>query len=109
MAKDPSSISDADMPQYVRRCWQHYREATDELRRAEKESRGFWIGGDKQWEEGVAKKRRGNSRPVITINRCAPAVAPRARNCTLGSHRVTRTALVLNRICVLFAILLSTE
>ena len=75
MAKDPSVISDTNMPRYVRRCWQYYREATHELREAEKESRKFSIGGDGQWEEGAAKNRRANSRPVITVNRCAPAIA----------------------------------
>ncbi len=74
MAKSPSVISDADIPRYVRRCYDQYREATEELRKDEKESRGFWIGGDKQWRPGEVARRKANNRPALTINRCKPAV-----------------------------------
>lgn len=70
----PPTIKDEDIPRFIRRCYEQYRDATDELRKAEKESRGFWIGGDKQWREGEVGRRRSNNRPILTINRCKPAV-----------------------------------
>lgn len=73
MAKDPTKIRDEDIPQYARMCWDEYRDATEQLRRSEEESLGFWLGGEKQWREGEVARRRSNNRPVITVNRCKPA------------------------------------
>ena len=67
-------IKDDDIPQFARRCWQRYRDSTEDLRQAEKESLGFWVGGKYQWREGEIPKREGSNRPWMSINRCKPAV-----------------------------------
>ena len=74
MAKKPTSISDEDMPRFVRRCFDRYRVATEDIRKAREESTGFYIGGDLQWPAGDAQNRRANGRPVVTVNRLKPAV-----------------------------------
>jgi len=74
MAVAGNTISDEDIPRYVRRCWDRYQTATQEERLAEKESLGFWIGGKHQWRPGECENRQGNNRPWMSINRCKPAV-----------------------------------
>lgn len=72
--RESPTISDEDMPRYVRRYWERYQEATADEREAEKISLGFWIGGKHQWRPGETETRQGNNRPWISINRCKPAV-----------------------------------
>lgn len=67
-------IADEDIPIFARRCWQRYQDATSELRKAEKQSLGFWIGGEHQWRPKEIASREGSSRPWVSINRCKPAV-----------------------------------
>jgi len=71
---DPNSIKDDDIPQFARRCYQRYMEATQEQREREKESLGFYIGRQHQWRPGEIQAREGKNRPWLTINRCKPAV-----------------------------------
>ena len=73
MANSPT-IKDEDIPRYVRLCWQQYQDATQELRKEEEISRGFWIGGKFQWGEGETENRESTKRPWLSINRCKPAV-----------------------------------
>ena len=73
-AKPSPALSDEEIPRYVRRCWDLYQTQTQDLREAEKESLGFWIGGKYQWREGETESRQGNNRPWMSINRCKPAV-----------------------------------
>lgn len=69
-----ASSAELDIPRFARRCWDEWRSETEENRKAEEESLGFWVGGDLQWREGEIAKRRGSNRPYMTINRCKPAV-----------------------------------
>ena len=71
---DTPTIRDEDIPQFARRCWQYFMEATEPQRKREKESIGFWIGGKYQWREGETENRQAKGRPWLTINRCKPAV-----------------------------------
>jgi len=68
-------LSDDDIPQYARRCWQEYRDATEQLRAQAKVSLGMWIGGKHQWREAEINQRESNDRPWVSINRCQPAVS----------------------------------
>ena len=95
-AKLSPDVDDEQMPYFIRRCWDRYNEATKEQMEREKESTGFYIGGQFQWREGETKNREGNNRPWLTINRCRPAVdqvSAEARNNPPGpeAHPVGQT------------------
>lgn len=80
-------LSDKDIPEFVRRCWQSYQDATSHIREAAKESRQMWLGGKHQWRAGEIASRIAANRPYITINRLKPAcdqVENEARNSPPG-------------------------
>lgn len=73
MAEQPQ-IKDSDIPEFVRRCWERYRDATKELREASTESRRMFVGGKYQWRDNEISARMGANRPIMSVNRCRPAV-----------------------------------
>lgn len=74
MPDDPQKLAEKDVPRFVRRCWERYQSATKHLREDSIESLKMWVGGEHQWRPGEVAARKANNRPVITINRCKPAV-----------------------------------
>ena len=80
MADRPEHITDKDIPEFARRCWQQYQEATQDVRKASVESLKMWLGGEHQWRPAEIAARRGANRPFISINRlrssCALSHAP---------------------------------
>ena len=63
-----------DLPRLARLCWHQYLEATERQREEEKESAGFYVGGELQWRKQEIRKREGRQRPWMTLNRCKPVV-----------------------------------
>lgn len=74
MAASAQAKEAEDIPLLARRCWFAYRTATQDTRKAEEESLGFWVGGEKQWLPAEIANRKGNNRPYTSIPRCKPAV-----------------------------------
>lgn len=68
------SPSKKELPQFVRRCYDEARKATEQPREAEKLRLKFYVGGDLQWLDQELTKRRNQGRPWVTINKCKPAV-----------------------------------
>jgi hypothetical protein len=67
-------LTAANMPQFVRRCWQQHRDATKDIRECSKTSKKMWLGGVHQWLEAEVAKRKSANRPLVSINRLKPAV-----------------------------------
>jgi Phage P22-like portal protein len=63
-----------DLPRIARQCWHQYLQATEKSREEEKESAGFYVGGELQWRKSELRKREGRQRPWMTLNRCKPVV-----------------------------------
>ena len=68
------SLSEEEIPAYVRRCYENAKVANQRNREAEIERLRFYVGGDLQWREEELNKRRQSGRPWVTINKCKPAV-----------------------------------
>lgn len=68
------SISKAELPAYVRRCWEQAQKANQRNRDAEIERLRFYVGGDLQWRDDELAKRKNANRPWVTVNKCRPAV-----------------------------------
>lgn len=64
-----------NIPELVRRCFQQYQEATAHLRTEEIDNLGF-VSGDPelQWAPEEVNARKGENQPLVTIDRCSPAV-----------------------------------
>lgn len=67
-------IAKKEVPAFVRRCYEKWRDATRENREAEKERLRFYVGGDLQWKDEELTLRRNQQRPWVTVNKCRPAV-----------------------------------
>jgi hypothetical protein len=63
-----------DIPRFVRRAYEEARRFNRELAEAYEERLRFYVGGDLQWRDEEITKRRYQGRPIITINKCKPAV-----------------------------------
>ena len=68
------AIPKAKIPQFVRQCYERARKANKDQRDAETERLKFYVGGEHQWRESELIKRKAQHRPIITINKCKPAV-----------------------------------
>lgn len=68
------AIAKKDLPAYVRKCWLAAQKANEANRKAEIKRLKFYVGGDLQWDEETLRLRRAKNRPIITINKCKPAV-----------------------------------
>ena len=68
------AIAKKDLPAFVRKCWGAAQKANDLARKAEIKRLKFYVGGDLQWDEETLRLRRAKNRPIITINKCKPAV-----------------------------------
>ena len=68
------AISKRELPAYVRRCWQAAKTANRKLRDHEQECLRFYVGGELQWRDDEVTRRRQQQRPIITVNKCKPAV-----------------------------------
>ncbi len=69
-----ASISNKDIPAYVRRCYQAFRKANISTRAEEVERLRFYAGGDLMWRDAELQKRKASGRPWITVNRVKPPV-----------------------------------
>jgi len=68
------AIPKKNLPAFVRRCWKVAQEANRKQREEEVKRLGFYVGGELQWEQLEIEKRKSRNRPLITINKCKPAV-----------------------------------
>lgn len=68
------AIAKKDLPSFVRRCWEAAKTANERNRKAEIKRLKFYVGGELQWDEATLSLRKAKNRPVITINKCKPAV-----------------------------------
>lgn len=69
-----ASIPTKDMPAYVRKCWNAANKASVDPRNAEELRLKFYAGGEGQWDPKEITKRKGQNVPIVTINKCKPAV-----------------------------------
>jgi Phage P22-like portal protein len=67
-----AKISSKELPRHVRRCYELAMKAGEKNRNAEIERLKFYAGD--QWRDEEKRKREQQQRPIITINKCAPAV-----------------------------------
>ena len=68
------TIPKADIPRFVRSCYDAWRKANIRVRQAETERLKFYVGGDLQWRPEELERRRGENRPWVTDSRIKPAV-----------------------------------
>lgn len=69
-----ASIPKAELPGYVRRCYNAWKKANITTREAENDRLRCYAGGDLMWRDAEIQKRREQGRPWITINKVKPAV-----------------------------------
>jgi len=69
-----ASIPKEKIPAFVRRCWEQFKKANVTTRQNEVERLRCYVGGDLMWMDAEVEKRRSQNRPIVTINRCKPAV-----------------------------------
>lgn len=67
-------MKEKDIPAYVRKCYQEAKQADKDNRDKEIERLNFYVGGDLQWNPTELTARRGQQRPIVTINKCKPPV-----------------------------------
>lgn len=69
-----ASIAKKDLPAYVRKCWNAANAASKTNRDAEELRLKFYAGGEGQWRQEEVTKRTNENVPIVTINKCKPAV-----------------------------------
>lgn len=67
-------IDRKNLPSFVRKAYQAAKKANRPQREAEVERLKFWAGGELQWRPEEIRRRVAQGRPVITENKCKPAV-----------------------------------
>ena len=67
-------IPKSKIPAFVRDCYERARKASKEQRDIENERLRFYVGGELQWRNAEIEKRKKSHSPIITINKCKPAV-----------------------------------
>jgi hypothetical protein len=68
------TIAKSELPAYIGKCYVSWMKANIHLKKDEEERLKFYVGGDNQWRPEEINKRKSAQRPIITINRCKPAV-----------------------------------
>lgn len=69
-----ASIPKKQIPAFVRAAYDRFRKANVHVRDAEKERLRAYVGGELMWRDAEVQKRKDQGRPIVTVNRCKPAV-----------------------------------
>lgn len=67
-------IAKKNLPSIVRQAWDAARKAEQTNREAQNLRLKFYVGGEMQWLDSEVQKRKNSQRPILTFNKCRPAV-----------------------------------